>query len=292
MQSTIEAFEQWLFEEGRAPRTIESYVSDVKGFQQFLKEKAAGEEQPLSRFSFVRFKDHLLQKNFAVATINKKVNSLKVYNDFLRTTGILSESIIVLKRDKIHIAAGSEAAVTSLSEEQVEQLLFFVENRNKVSARNKLIVYLMLYTGVRVSELVSIKLTDIDFLTSHLQVIGKGGKRREIGLKPEVLRLVREYIKEERSASVFYQSDYLLVSQRAEKMHRDAVRNWLAKISNELGFWLHPHIFRHTFCTRLLKKGVDLTTVSKLAGHSTVNMTAKFYIQTTREEKMNAINRL
>ncbi len=292
MQSTIEAFEQWLFEEGRAPRTIESYVSDVKGFQQFLKEKAASEEQPLSRFSFVRFKEHLLQKNFAVATINKKVNSLKVYNDFLRTTGVLSENVIVLKRDKIHIAVGSEAAVTSLSEEQVEQLLFFVENRNNVSTRNKLIVYLLLYTGVRVSELVSIKLTDIDFLTSHLQVTGKGGKRREIGLKPEVLRLVRDYIKDERSGSVFHQSGYLLVSQRAEKMHRDAVRDWLKNISSELEFKLHPHLFRHTFCTRLLKKGVDLTTVSKLAGHSTVNMTAKFYIQTTREEKMDAINRL
>lgn len=209
MQSTIEAFEQWLFEEGRAPRTIESYVSDVKGFQQFLKEKAASEELPLSRFSFVRFKEHLLQKNFAVATINKKVNSLKVYNDFLRTTGVLSESIIVMKRDQIHIALGSEAAVTSLSEEQMEQLLFFVENRNKVSTRNKLIVYLMLYTGVRVSELVDLKIREIDFLTSHLQVTGKGGKRREIGLKSEVLRLVREYIKEERSASVFHQSGYL-----------------------------------------------------------------------------------
>ncbi|MBD7909106.1 tyrosine-type recombinase/integrase [Sporosarcina gallistercoris] len=184
MQSTIEAFEQWLFEEGRAPRTIESYVSDVKGFQRFLKEKAAGEEQPLSRFSFVRFKEHLLQKNFAVATINKKVNSLKVYNDFLRTTGVLSKSIIVLKNDKIHTSSGSETAVTSLSDEQVEQLLFFVEKRNKVSTRNTLIVYLLLYTGVRVSELVSIKLTDSDFLTTHPQVTEKGGKRREIGLKP------------------------------------------------------------------------------------------------------------
>jgi len=292
MQPSIESFKHWLFEEGRSPRTIESYVSDVKGFQQFLTEKAVGEEQPLSRFSFVRFKEHLMKEEFAVATINKKINSLKVYNDFLRTIGVLSDSIVVLKRDRISIAAGSEAVVTSLSEEQVEQLLFFVENRNKVSARNKLIVYLLLYTGVRVSELVSIKITDIDFLISHLHVIGKGGKRREIGLKQEVLRLIRAYIREERSESVFHESSYLLVSQRAEKMHRDAVRDWLANISKDLKFKLHPHLFRHTFCTRLLKRGVDLTTVSKLAGHSSLNVTMKFYIQTTREEKMDAINRL
>jgi len=291
MQPSIESFKHWLFEEGRSPRTIESYGSDVKGFQQFLTEKAVGEEQPLSRFSFVRFKEHLMKEEYADSTINKKINSLKIYNDYLRTIGVLSDSIVVLKRDRISIAAGSEAVVTSLSEEQVEQLLFFVENRNKVSARNKLIVYLLLYTGVRVSELVSIKLTDIDFLTSHLQVIGKGGKRREIGLKQEVLRLVRAYIREERSESVFHESSYLLVSQRAEKMHRDAVRDWLANISKDL-FKIHPHLFRHTFCTRLLKRGVDLTTVSKLAGHSSLNVTMKFYIQTTREEKMDAINRL
>ncbi|WP_263597253.1 tyrosine-type recombinase/integrase [Metabacillus idriensis] len=99
----------------------------------------------------------------------------------------------------------------ALSDEQVEQILFYVENRNKVSIRNKLIVYLLLYPGVRVSELVSIKIADVDFLTSQLTVIGKGGKRREIGLRQDV-QLVRVYMKEERSGSNFPHSDYLLVS--------------------------------------------------------------------------------
>lgn len=287
----IAEFKQWLFAEGKADKTIESYVNDVKGFQTYLQEKL-NDVPVLSRFSFVRYKKHLMKGDYAVSTINKKVNSLKVYNDFLRTKGVLSESFIQLKRDRIKIAAGSGDNVDALSDEQVEQLLFYVENRSKVSARNKLIVYLLLYTGVRVSELVSIKIADIDFLTSQLAVIGKGGKRREIGLRQDVLQLVRDYMKEERSGSNFSHSDYLLVSQRAEKMHRDAVRDWLAKISKELGFKLHPHLFRHTFCTRLLKKGVDLTTVSKLAGHSTVNMTARFYIQTTKQEKMDAVNLL
>ena len=287
----IDEFSNWLFSEGKAVKTIESYVNDVKGFQSYLQEKLK-DVPVLSRFSFVRYKEHLMKEGYAVSTINKKINSLKVYNDFLRTKGYLSESFIQLKRDRIKIAAGSEDNVDALSDEQAEQLLFYVENGKKVSARNKLIVYLLLYTGVRVSELVGIKIADIDFLTSQLTVIGKGGKRREIGLRQDVLQLVRDYMKEERSVSNFSHSDYLLVSQRAEKMHRDAVRDWLAKISKELGFKLHPHLFRHTFCTRLLKKGVDLTTVSKLAGHSTVSMTAKFYIQTTKQEKMDAVNLL
>lgn len=197
-----------------------------------------------------------------------------------------------MKRDRVQIAAGSERIVTALSEEQVEKLLFYLEDHTKVSQRNKLIAYLLLYTGVRVSELVSIKLSDIDYLASTLTVRGKGGKIREISLRQDVVHLIRTYVKEERLKSKFKDSEYLLLSQRAPKVHRDAVRDWLANVSKELGFKLHPHLFRHTFCTRLLKKGVDLTTVSKLAGHSTVNMTAKFYIQTTRQEKMDAVQLL
>jgi integrase/recombinase XerD len=287
----VDEFSNWLFAEGKAVKTIESYVNDVKGFQSYLQEKLK-DIPVLSRFSFVRYKEHLMKEGYAVSTINKKINSLKVYNDFLRTKGVVAESFIQLKRDKIKIAAGSEDNVEALSEEQVEHLLFYVENRSKVSTRNKLIVYLLLYTGVRVSELVGIKITDIDFLTSQLIVNGKGGKRREIGLRQDVLQLVRQYMKEERSESVFHHSDYLLVSQRAEKMHRDAVRDWLAKISKELGFHLHPHRFRHTLCTRLLNRGVELTTVSKIAGHSSVSLTARYYIQTTKQEKMDAVNLL
>lgn len=287
----IHAFNQWLLEEGKATKTIESYVTDVKGFQVFLKERAEA-NLPLSRFSFVRYKEYLIKEGYAVSTINKKINSLKVYNDFLRIQGVVTESYIQLKRDRIPVAVGSEQEVRALTDEQVEALLFYVEDSEKVSLRNKVIVYLLLYTGIRVSELVSIQLKDIDVLTSTLKVVGKGGKHREIGLREDVLQLVQRYRKDERSASVFSDSPYLLLSQRAEKMHRDGVRRWLEQTGRKLGFHLHPHLFRHTFCTRLLKKGVDLTTVSKLAGHSTVNMTAKFYIQTTRDEKQAAVEKL
>ena len=293
MIGLLEGFQQWLTEEGRAPKTIESYIGDIKGYQLFLREKSADESQPFSRFSFVRYKQLLLDKNLAVTTINKKVNSLKVYNDFLQKKGIVDKNYIQLKKDQVKIASGSEHMVTALSEEEVERLLFYLEEQTKVSCRNKLIAYILLYTGIRVTELVNIKLADIDSLTSSLTVRGKGGKVREISLRrQDVLQLIKQYQQGERKQSQFRESEYLLVSQRSEKMHRDAIRDWLANVSEDIGFKLHPHLFRHTFATRLLRKGVDLTTVSKLTGHSTVNMTAKFYIQTTRQEKQDAVEKL
>jgi len=292
MNELVEGFEQWLFEEGRSAKTIESYVGDVRGFNKYLDEKAANEQQPLSRFSFVRYKQYLFDCHYAISTIQKKINSLKVYNDFLQKNGFVNDSYIQLKRDNVQVAAGSEHVVTALSEKEVEKLLFYLEDDTKVSYRNKLMAYLLLYTGVRVTELVNIKLSDIDLLTATLTVHGKGGKVREISLRQDVIQLIKQYQLCERKISRFSDSEYLLVSQRAKQLHRDAVRNWLSNISEEIGIHLHPHLFRHTFATRLLRKGVDLTTVSKLTGHSTVNMTAKFYIQTTREEKQIAVEKL
>lgn len=278
-----------MYEEGRSPNTIESYVGDIKGFQQYLTGKAADEQQRLSRFSFVRYKQYLLDNYFAISTINKKINSLKVYNDFLRFNGWAEGSYIELKKDKVQIAAGSEQEVSILDDEQVEQFLFQLE---KESQRNQLMGYLLLYTGIRVSELVNIQLIDIDQLTSSLKVRGKGGKQSEVPLRQDVLEKIRDYVKGERSNGKFLESSSLLVSQRATSLHRDGVRGWLEQMGQRLGFHIHPHMLRHTFCTRLLRNGVELTVVAKLAGHSSVNTTMKHYINVSKTERQNAVDRL
>lgn len=227
MNELVKGFEKWLFEEGRAETTIESYTTDVRKYNEYLNEKA-NESLPLSRFSFVRYKQYLIDQKFSTATINKKINSLKVYNDYLQKKGLVDDSYIQLKRDRVQIAVGSEHVVTSLAEEQVETLLYLVETQTKVSQRNKLIVYLLLYTGVRVSELVNIKLGDIDPISSTITIRGKGGKVREISLRQDVLNLIKQYRSDERAVSKYQESEHLLVSQRAQKLHRDAVRDWIS----------------------------------------------------------------
>lgn len=289
MNELAKAFEQWLLEEGRSPKTIESYVGDVKGFQKYLAGKAVDEQQPLSRFSFVRYKQHLLDNEFAISTINKKVNSLKVYNDFLQLKDWTDDNYIQLKKDKVQVATGSEQEVSILHDEQVEQFLFQLE---KESQRNQLIGYLLLYTGIRVSELVNSQLVDVDQLNATLKVRGKGGKLREVPLRQDVIEKFQLYLKGERGSSKFPESPSLLVSQRASNLHRDSVRRWLEQMGRQLGFHIHPHMLRHTFCTRLLRNGVELTVVAKLAGHSSVNTTMKHYINVSRTEKHNAVEKL
>lgn len=285
-------FEQHLVENGIAPKTIESYVGDVKAFCVFLKEMGVEQPMDLKRFYVSSYKNYLMEKKYAVATINKKINSLQAFNLFLIKRKLATELVVTLRKDRIKVAAGSEGAVEVFTEQEVNQLLFFVQDRSKVSLRNHLIVWLLLYTGVRVSELCGIQLHDLDYLTNSLRVTGKGGKYREIPLRPDLVELMKEYIRTERQANKHRDSPYLLLSQRAEKLHKDAVNTLLEGLEKHLGFRMYPHKFRHTFCTRLLQKNVPLTTVSKLAGHAHIQTTAHFYINTSKEEKERAVNLL
>ncbi|QQE74133.1 tyrosine-type recombinase/integrase [Brevibacillus composti] len=288
----IQQFEEYLVENGIAPKTIESYVGDVRAFCAFLREMGVDQPTDLKRFYVSSYKSRLTDSKYAVATINKKINSLQAFNLFLIERKLTTEQVVTLRKDRIKVAAGSEGEVEVFSEQEVNQLLFFVQDRTKVTLRNHLIVWLLLYTGVRVSELCGIRLGDIDYLTNTLRVTGKGGKYREIPLRPDLVDLIKEYVRTERQQSKHRESPFLLVSQRAEKMHKDAVNTMLEGLEKRLGFRIYPHKFRHTFCTRLLQKNVPLTTVSKLAGHAHIQTTAHFYINTSKEEKERAVNLL
>lgn len=158
--------------------------------------------------------------------------------------------------------------------------------------RNRLIVELLLYTGVRVSELCNIRLGDLDLPTRTLRVTGKGGTYREIPLRPELAESIQRYLQGERKANQFADSPCLLVSQRAPNMHRDAINRLLTKIRRELGIAVYPHNFRHTFRSMLIRRGGALTTVTKLAGHASIQATNQFYVQTNREAMESAVTRL
>ncbi len=144
----IERFENHLIENGIAPKTIESYVGDVRGFCSFLSGMGVSDPTDLKRFYMVSYKNHLAEQNYAIATINKKINSLQAYNLFLVEQGMEKEMAVTLRKDRIKVAAGSEGEVEVFSEQEVNKLLILVQDRSKISLRNHLIVWLLLYTDI------------------------------------------------------------------------------------------------------------------------------------------------
>lgn len=285
-------FEEYLVTDGKGEKTVSSYIGDIRIFLEWLETKDVAFSGNLTRFYITSYKEELIEKGYTINTINKKINSLNSFNQYLISEGLCNEKVVYTRKDKIRIAQGSESEVAVFSDDEVERILFYLENREQVSLRDRAAILILLYTGLRVSELVGIKIKDIDLLTLNLKVVGKGGKYREVPLKAEAAQAIKDYLDSERRASRFTDSDYLLLTQRAGKMVKDTVNKLLRKYARELDLVLYPHKFRHTFCTRLISKGVELTTVSKLAGHSNIHTTANFYINTSREEKHSAVNLL
>jgi integrase/recombinase XerD len=288
----VQKFKIYLEEDGKSIKTIESYAGDISAFVPFLESKGVDFNGEMKRFYITSYRNYLIENQYELATINKKVNSINSFNRYLVDSGYTKDIVVNASKDRVKLAYGSERQVEVLTDSQVERILFYIQNEDKVSKRNKMIIILLLYTGLRVSELCDIKIKNIDFLTAQLRVFGKGGKVREVPLKSEVVDAIKEYLVE-RSTNPFADSEYLIIGQRGV-LQRDAINTILEKLTLKIGIdvRLKPHMFRHTFCTRLVSKGVPLTTVSKLAGHSSIDTTARFYINCSKEEKMRAVSLL
>lgn len=287
MKEVYRQFQQELREEGKSIQTIRTYCTDVRLAFETQSITSIG----MKRLEVVHYMEWLEQKGYRPTTINKKVNSLKVYHDFLLKHGMWQEQPIRLKQDRVKVASGSEHTVEALTDEEVERVLEEVK-KSQYSERDRLIVYVLLYTAVRVSELVQMKWTDIDFLTQTVVVRGKGGKVREVGLRSDVIEQLNRYQLEERASSRFADSPYVFISERAANIHRDTVRRTLKSLGESVKLHLYPHLFRRTCATLLLKRGVPIVTVSKILGHHSVDMTSQMYIHTSREDKQAALELL
>jgi integrase/recombinase XerD len=190
----VDQFPQYLVEDGKSPATIVSYVGDIRGFLRYLGVKGVEFDGALQRYQVTTYKKYLIEADYEVNTINKKMNSLVCFNHFLVQQGLMTELMVDLRKDKVKVASGSEREVEVYTEDEVDRILFYIHDPTKVSARDKLIITLLLFTGVRVSELVSIRLRDMDFLTMQLNVLGKGGKIREVPFRAEVIEAANEYM--------------------------------------------------------------------------------------------------
>ncbi|MDD2211681.1 MAG: tyrosine-type recombinase/integrase [Clostridia bacterium] len=292
--NTLTEFEAHLLADGKSLKTISSYMSDVRAFYKYLNEIGINDAKKITRAHITGFRGQLLKQDYKPATINKALNSLNAYTNFLIEKHTLPSQAPLVKsrQDRIKVAADCEHSVDVFSEEELSRILSYINTPNTLSLRDRLLFYYLLYTGCRVSELCTTKLSDLDLLTGQVKVSGKGGKIREIPLRPDLVEMIQLYIKEERAQSKLADSPFLFTSQRAGQLNRDTVNKVLDKVGAATGLHIYPHKLRHQFCTKLISAGVPVVTVSRLAGHADPSTTAQFYVNTSRQDKENAVNLL
>jgi len=142
-------FKRYLNEDGKSPKTIESYVGDIAGFVSYIQNMGVKFQGELKRFYVTSFRNYLIENQYETATINKKINSIQSFNSFLMKNNYTSELVVDLRKDRMKIAFGSEKEVEVFSEKQVEMMLFYIQNEDKVSKRDRMIILLLLYTVTR-----------------------------------------------------------------------------------------------------------------------------------------------
>lgn len=260
----INNFKQHLTNNSKSPNTIINYIHDLEVYFSLY--------PILSRENIQNYKQLLLSKNTAPQTINRRLSSLKQYNEYLVEQNI-TQSVIIIKSDYIKIqSSGNPIKVTI---KQVSDFLSNIDKSNKL--RDRTIIHLIANTGIRREECVNIKLDHLDLDNNQLTIYyGKGGKSRNILLNDFIVNLLKQYITTDRiTYSYFKISPYLFVSQRGIKLCNETINALFKQYGGEN---VTPHQLRHNYATYLHENNIlSIKEIQDQLGHTHISTTLDKY---------------
>lgn len=282
----LPAFINYLtLEKKYSPHTVSAYQNDINSFLVFIKEDLHCNDSKEVNYPMIRsWIVALVDKGLNNKSINRKISSLKSYYKFLLKT----------KQIKVHPLAKHKSLKTAktlqvpFSEIEINAVLGVFENvKDFESLRNKAIVELFYGTGMRKSELIQLKLQDIDYHKQTIKVLGKRNKERLIPLLPSSLDSIRPYLDLRKGVENASSDNYLFLSKNGVKISQTLVyriiNNYFSQVSTKVK--KSPHILRHSFATHLLNEGADLNAVKELLGHSSLASTQVYTSNSIAELK-------
>ena len=275
-------------EDGVHKNTIISYKYDINQFNNFIKKKKKSFKSIIKK-DILDFLESLKLKNVKNKTKSRKIFALKRFYRFLISERIIKNNPM----EKIDIPKSEDTLSITLSADQIEKILRFVSKKtnNYIDIRSNLIIELLYSTGIRVSELISIKTNNIDLKKKKILIDspekGKNRKERMTFFGEQTKEVIEKYLefrkiyfKKKDSPWLFPSkntNDFLTRRRVLQIMHNLADK---IKIDKNL---MHPHSFRHAFGNHLLNSGADIRVVQKLLGHSSIITTQKY---TEHREKL------
>ena len=259
----------WL-EQGLSENTLAAYRSDLNQYCQWLNQQQITLESATS-LDIAAYQGYLRQLKRAKSTSARIISSLRRFYGYLQQQQLISVNPMVL----VDNPKLDRKLPTSLSIEQVAALLAAPNDDDPIECRDKAMLELLYATGLRVSELVSLTLEQINLEQGVIRVTGKGNKDRLVPMGEQAIEQIRIYLAQARSQLLNQSSDVLFPSRRGRQMTRQTF--WyrikyyvqLAGIKGDIS----PHTLRHAFATHLVNFGADLRVVQLLLGHSDLSTT-------------------
>lgn len=251
--------------------TVESYIEDIYKYLEYIeKNKHIYNALNIDSNSIINYLSYLDKNNYEKTTIVRKIVSIKLFHKYLNEKyNILDVST---KIDKPRVRRKLPNILTI---EEVDNLLN-IQLNNAYDFRNKAMLELMYSSGLRVSELVELKIKDIDLDNGYVKCFGKGGKERIIPIGEIAVDYLKKYIYEYRdSMKKGYYTENVFLNNHGKKISRQGFFLIIKEILKEKKIEknITPHMLRHSFATHLLNNGADLRTIQEMLGHSSITTT-------------------
>jgi integrase/recombinase XerD len=266
-------------EKGLSRNTIESYSIDLRKFQKFLLSRDKGFAS-FSRVDIVDFIERLRAESYAISSICRFISSIKCLCKYLMIQNLIQED----PSETLQAPKRWERLPKALSISDVRSFLELSSSPTKPTMiRDAVMLELLYSSGLRVSELVSLKLDDIHLDAGFLRVLGKGSKERIVPVNTRAIEKLKAYMNRQRLEILKKRlSTYLFITGRGKPMTRQRFWQAIKTLGRKSGIKLSPHTLRHSFATHLLEGGADLRSVQKMLGHSDIS-TTQIYTKVTTE---------
>jgi integrase/recombinase XerD len=268
-------------EKGLSRNTVESYFLDLKKFQKFMLSKDKN-FIPFSKSDIVDFIEKIRNEGYSLSSICRFTSSIKGLCKYLIIEGVIKED----PSENLQAPKRWEKLPKSLSVSEIKSFLESGQSANTsepATIRDYVMFELLYSSGLRVSELISLKLEDINLESGFIRVVGKGSKERIVPFNTRALEGLKRYISQHRLEILKKKrSPYLFITNRGKPMTRQRFWQKIKAIGSKLGIDLSPHTMRHSFATHLLEGGADLRSLQKMLGHSDIS-TTQIYTKVTAE---------
>lgn len=280
VSNIIKGFENFLISEGDELNTIRSYIYDLQQLERFLdcqkKTFITATVNDLRDFIHAIFDTGL-----SPTSINRKISSTKVFYRYL----VYSKGRHYNPATDLELLKVGRKLPLTLSIEEVTAIIESADDKTPLGLRDRACLELLYAAGLRISELLGLKTTDLDMDNELINVIGKGNKQRIVPFGKKAAKAIDEYVALGRSLIIKERSSpFLVLNARGKKMSRMGFLKILRKYRIKAGIKkrVTPHMFRHSFATHLLEAGADLRAVQELLGHADIS-TTQIYTHIDRE---------
>ena len=281
MNKQIDDFIDYLeYERNYSNNTIIAYRNNVMQLIEYLNDNKIDDIKKVDYDTIRNYLSYLYNKKYEAKSISIMISSMRSFFKYLKSNSIISNNpMLLISNPKVE-----KKLPKYLTINEIEKLLNTPDMSDSVGIRDAFILELLYVSGIRVSELVNIKINDITPTEKKIKILGKGNKERYVLYGRRWMNLLNKYMSI-REKFLKYSNEYLILSKTGRKLNTREVRNIINRIKSKAGIdiSISPHTFRHTFATHMLNEGADLRAVQELLGHENLSTTT-IYTHLTNEK--------